>query len=552
MRVFAGGRSVVLTGNVGDLHVGPEGRIVGLEHLVALASASTRRATMYWTPASGTNQLTAPGQTTIRFSGPGAGVDIPQALARILAELQRCNEPVVVLLDWTDASFGQAGEMLAGVPELLSTMACDPVLQRVGHRVVVVDRSGRLSAPLGSLPGMSRLTVPLPDSEERSVFLEFFEKSHRSPHLASITAGETIEMIAAAANGMSLRSILAVMGELHHEGRDLATSELAPFKEAFLLEHTEGTLCPMSATRPISEVAGVHNLKSLLRDHVAHGNSPLRLILAGPAGGGKSTITSAIGHVLGQTVVSMGEIRDSLVGASEQRSRLMIDTLEAMSPVVLSIDEIDQKLSGDDGPTRDSGVTQRLSAMFWEWTGQVGAKHGVSIVGATNRPEALGSRVHSRFIVVPVLLPDLLEALDVMRIAAARLGRTIDVDAAMILLVNATAPLSGRALAQLVSAAANFEDRKIGSKSGHVGADSLGVAMADQLTWAAHSDVELMSLQAIRYTTRRSLLPWVAAAELGVRYQPPTCLQKFIAPSGELDFGGIEARIEELQRHRGR
>ncbi len=551
-RVIAGGRTAILTGNVGDFHVGPEGSIVELKELLAYAAASANLSTVMWTPATGTRQVTPPGRAAVRFNGPGPSHDFAPALHRLLQELDRADQPVLLVVDWASAALGRPEDPIGIVGELLCNAATDPVLTRVGHRMLIIDRDGSAARVLARLPGMRRVGVPLPNFDERAAFLLQLQCVHRSSSLASVAEDETIEDVARAANGMSLRALHALMGELSHEGRRLGTDELWPVKRDFLLQHTDGALRMIPGDESLDNIAGFQNIKLLAEQMRAMpGHAQRHMVFVGPPGTGKSTVAAALGPEFGRTPVALGRVHDRYVGGSEERMQTAIETAEAMAPSLAFVDEIDQTLSGDDGPSGDSGVTKRINAMIWQWTGRVGPELPVLMIAATNKPEQLGERVLDRFIVVPVLHPDPTEAADIVRITAARSGRQVDLTGLAQLLVSAVAPLSGRTLAEITHDAAGIADRTIGQRAEIIDRESIQRALADRMPSVGAAGEELMALQAIRYTRRRSLLPWNAARLRGVDYEVPAYLSRFVDSTGEVDIEALDGRIRELGRSRG-
>jgi hypothetical protein len=550
-RVFAGQRAPVLANNIGDLHVGPEGTIIGFDQLLGYAAAASGRAAVRWTPATGTTQITPPGRATVTFSGPGPHHELAHVLPALVSALERLDHPTALIIDWADASITRPGEPLGTVGELLSSAATDPVLERAGHRLVIVDRSGTASGALGALPGLHCVNVNLPNHDERVAFLAHFQNVHITNTLAAIATDETVERVADAANGMSLRRLLSLMGELGYDGSDLTAAALAAAKHDFVVQHTNGALRPLSATRTLDEIAGLHNVRLMLERHAAS-NRPMRhFILGGPPGTGKSTVIAAIAEAMGRTAVTLGGLRDQFVGMSEQRTERMIQTAEAMSPMILFIEEIDQTLAGDDGPSGDSGVSKRINARLWEWTGEVSSRPGVLVIGATNKPSALGTRVRDRFAIVPILHPDPADALDILRITAARDGRTIDVDAAAAVLAANPMLRSGRTLAELAHNAGTSVDLSTGARNGHITGDALLLAMAETLPQSTDAEEELMALDAIRLTSHRSLLPWEAARIRGVRSEPPGYVIPYLNADGTFDLATLDARINQLRRHHG-
>jgi SpoVK/Ycf46/Vps4 family AAA+-type ATPase len=79
----------------------------------------------------------------------------------------------------------------------------------------------------------------------------------------------------------------------------------------------------------------------------------------------------------------MGAIFNSLVGQSEENMRMSLAQVEALSPVILWIDEMEKGLAGSGGSgANDSGTTQRVFGTLLSWM-QERSKDDLIYVAAT-------------------------------------------------------------------------------------------------------------------------------------------------------------------------
>jgi SpoVK/Ycf46/Vps4 family AAA+-type ATPase len=90
----------------------------------------------------------------------------------------------------------------------------------------------------------------------------------------------------------------------------------------------------------------------------------------GPPGSGKSQFCTALGSETGRPtlILDVGALLGSLVGQSEANIRQALRLVDAMSPCVVMLDEVEKALSGvaSSGQT-DSGVSARMFASFLGW-----------------------------------------------------------------------------------------------------------------------------------------------------------------------------------------
>lgn len=96
--------------------------------------------------------------------------------------------------------------------------------------------------------------------------------------------------------------------------------------------------------------------------------APKGVLVAGVPGSGKSLMAKYSAQLLGLPLIrmDMGDVMDKWVGSSEQRMTQALEQVEAMSPCVLWIDEIEKSFAGSNGNS-NSEVTKRLFGKFLTW-----------------------------------------------------------------------------------------------------------------------------------------------------------------------------------------
>lgn len=128
----------------------------------------------------------------------------------------------------------------------------------------------------------------------------------------------------------------------------------------------------------IEDVGGLENLKRWLKkrnkswlDSAAiYGlPSPKGVLITGVPGCGKSLIAKAISAMwqLPLLRLDMGKIFSGIVGSSEENMRKAIKTVEAISPSILWIDEIEKGFSSSGSSSGDSGTSSRIFGTFLTW-----------------------------------------------------------------------------------------------------------------------------------------------------------------------------------------
>ena len=124
---------------------------------------------------------------------------------------------------------------------------------------------------------------------------------------------------------------------------------------------------------------------------------PKGMLIVGPAGTGKSLTAKAIAQYLQLPLLrmDMGKVFRSLVGESESAIRMALQVTEAVSPVVLWIDEIEKGMAGMSGSgDLDSGVTSRVVSTILTWRQET--KKPVVLVATANNVATLPSMVYRK------------------------------------------------------------------------------------------------------------------------------------------------------------
>ena len=118
---------------------------------------------------------------------------------------------------------------------------------------------------------------------------------------------------------------------------------------------------------------GLDNLVDYMRLHKnkmrLHGQLRAKAaLLVGPPGVGKTMLARAIGKLVQLPVVEfrISALMNSLLGDTEKLFARAFATLEAMSPNIVFIDELDKAFGGD-GMERDGGTMMRVTGSLLSW-----------------------------------------------------------------------------------------------------------------------------------------------------------------------------------------
>jgi len=226
----------------------------------------------------------------------------------------------------------------------------------------------------------------LPDREEIRDFLaaysidkvveELGEKKSDKPWRTEYTHDEH-DKILTALTGMSLPEIDNVVTVSQVKFGEIQDKFLIQQKKQMILKN--GLLEYYETNVPLEEVGGMAELKNWLemrkpaftREAMEFGlDTPKGVMLVGPPGCGKSYTAKATANLLGMPLIrfDVGKVFSQTVGSSEANVREVIKIIEAVSPCVVMIDEIEKGLAGvASSNSSDAGTTARVVGTLLSW-----------------------------------------------------------------------------------------------------------------------------------------------------------------------------------------
>jgi ATPase family associated with various cellular activities (AAA) len=186
-----------------------------------------------------------------------------------------------------------------------------------------------------------------------------------------LPSGEGLAAVLDAAAGLTrVEAENAFSLSLVRHGR-LAPDVLWEIKAGMLKK--SGLLSLHRGGETFADLGGLAALKSFcsraLRPGRPEGVRARGVLLLGPPGSGKSAFCKALGCETGRPtlILDVGTLLGSLVGQSEANIRQALRLVDAMSPCVVMVDEVEKALAGSSGAAGDSGVSARLFGTLLGW-----------------------------------------------------------------------------------------------------------------------------------------------------------------------------------------
>ncbi len=375
--------------------------------------------------------LNALGQKPAPKPLPQSPREVLQLAERVMAAPcrgpQSCR-PLALILEYAETivpavDLGSMGEPDRAALVTLLRWARQAELVEQGHLVVLTTGNLADLNPnlLLSRHGAQIIEVPPPDRDARLHFIDHF-LSQGKYHL-SLSSQELANLAA----GLSLRVLHTLLRQ--SLGQPLTMEMVRRKKKDLLRQELVGLVEVIEPRFGLADIGGLEPIKEYFAQIVAAIQAdevrlvPRGITMMGPPGVGKTALAEALARDCGFNFVKLLNPRTKWVGESERNFFKALNTLRSLTPVVVVEDEADQSEHSRDEYSGDTGVSNRLRQMRFEFVGDPAIQGKVLWIRITNRPDRLdkadlrSGRSSER---IPFFMPDFDEKCHIFRVVAQR------------------------------------------------------------------------------------------------------------------------------------
>ena len=321
--------------------------------------------------------------------GTWGTVDPDASLDNVLDTITKGGRGVYVLVNFDeylddDASAVRLQQFMDGYYDWKQT----------GKKVVIVSPFFVIHKKLERLVQLIR--YGLPTKEELGTYLDAFLEANfaNNEEFVFPESEDEHQIIVNAGSGLTLEEFenAVVLSAVKGKENKIVPSLIMEEKSKILAKSDWISYFPWS--EDISSVGGLGSFKDWLARRQKGLSKEARefglpypkgVLLLGTPGTGKSLTVKCMAKEWDLPLIrfDMGAIFNSLVGQSEENMRMSLAQVEALSPVILWIDEMEKGLAGSGSSgTNDSGTTQRVFGTLLSWM-QERSKDDLIYVAAT-------------------------------------------------------------------------------------------------------------------------------------------------------------------------
>lgn len=270
--------------------------------------------------------------------------------------------------------------------------------EKTGSTLVMIDSTEKVPEVVKAYA--RPFEISFPDKEElEHIVRRTLRRFHREKPIEIGVTKRGLETIVRNLRGLSRRQAERIVLDTVTEDRRFDDEDInvvigskrQMIRRGGLLEYIQTPL-------DLSEIGGMRRLKRWLRtrsnafgpEAEAFGLTPPRgVLMLGVQGAGKSLCAKAIATAWHQPLLRLdpGTLYDSFIGESETNLRRVLRQTEAMSPVILWIDEIEKGFASAASQSTDGGLSKRLFGTLLTWMQE--HKAPVFLIATANDIEAL-------------------------------------------------------------------------------------------------------------------------------------------------------------------
>src|SRR5699024_8577181 len=227
--------------------------------------------------------------------------------------------------------------------------------------VLLTENMADLNKTLVQNPYIDNICIDLPGDKLRDRFIEY-ELADTDFEKVSEVKKQALAQQSAGLNFVNLRSILS---NARQNKEKITHRRLTEVKKELIESEAYGLLEFVESEHTLDDVAGHNKVKDNLRQAVKalqHGHRevlPMGYLICGPVGTGKTYLVNCFAGEIGIAMVRRKNFRSQWQGVTEGNLEKILNLLQAMAPVAVTIDEADAYL-GNRNASGDSGVSSRV------------------------------------------------------------------------------------------------------------------------------------------------------------------------------------------------
>ena len=236
--------------------------------------------------------------------------------------------------------------------------------------VMLAESRSLLNQRVSRLPQVLETQAPYPDQPTRSHFIWWFKQKREG---AEVTLWGSQEDLAVITAGLSIHAILQLLKGAVHDKKRLEQQEVIAKVEEFIQSQLGEDIVEFKKpSHSLDDVIGYSRLKQFLKEDLiprfqSGGDDALPgAAVCGPIGGGKTFIFEAMAAELDVVVLVLKNIRSQWFGQTDVIFERLRRVLEALSKVVIFVDEADTQFGGvgPDAHETERRLTGKIQAMM--------------------------------------------------------------------------------------------------------------------------------------------------------------------------------------------
>jgi AAA+ superfamily predicted ATPase len=314
------------------------------------------------------------------------------------------ESPAAGLRNFTNAKEGSIcvtldlAEYLKGGVALRILRDIIELFKKNGSTLVMIDSNDNLPVVVGSYARPFEISFPDKD-ELKEIIRKTLQRFHRKKPIEVGISQRGLDTIVRNLSGLTRRQAERIIVDTVAEDRRFDDNDINVVisSKRRIVQHG-GLLEYIQTPLDLSEIGGMRHLKKWLdeRKDAFTSNaedfglkSPKGVLMLGVQGAGKSLCAKAVATAWHQPLLRMdpGALFASYIGESERNLRDALRQTEAMSPVILWIDEIEKGFASAASQSTDGGLSKRMFGTLLTWMQE--HEDPVFVIATANDIEAL-------------------------------------------------------------------------------------------------------------------------------------------------------------------